>query len=161
MSLQADATRAEPDDGCPMTNRTRALSAVAAAAVLAIGLTGCSVVHQQIGDAWAVTYRVDVDAPAGAVLDGVEVEGAASRGDAPEVRKVSDATTSTARGSGSSWQREVIVLAKDRASVRATPPAGRTATCHVLLDGKRDIATATSSAPGAPVTCRADTPSFD
>ncbi len=135
-----------------------------AAVVLGIGslglLTGCSVVQQQIGDAWSVTYEVQVDQPVGAGLTDVRAEGAEGRGGDPEVATLGDEQTDAAVDGGSRWTHEVVVLAEDHASVRATPAAGATATCRILLDGKREIAKETAG-PGEPVTCEADTPEFD
>ncbi|ROR36576.1 hypothetical protein EDF63_0702 [Curtobacterium sp. JUb34] len=147
-----------------MTERIHRPVRLLAAAVLAGGLaltaTGCSFILQQTGDAWAVTYQVQVDGPAGSELTDVRVEGAEKRGDAPEVHRLGAQETSTATTSGSAWEHEAIVLAEQRASVRATPPRGATATCRILLDGKREIATETAAA-GQPVTCSVDTPAFD
>lgn len=142
------------------TTVRRSAALVAAPASLGL-LTGCSVVHQQLGDAWAVTYEVTVDQPVGATLADVHVEGADGRGDAPREVDLGDRKTRKASDGGSRWTRELVVLAEDRASVRATPAAGATATCHILLDGGREIASDTSSAPGEPVRCSATTPTFD
>lgn len=145
-----------------MTERIHRPVRLLAAAVLAGGLaltaTGCSFIQQQTGDAWAVTYQVQVDGPAGSELTDVRVEGAEQRGDAPEVHRLGTQETSTQETG--TWEHEAIVLAEQRASVRATPPRGATATCRILLDGKREIATETAAA-GQPVTCSVDTPAFD
>ncbi|WFR67565.1 hypothetical protein P9139_03400 [Curtobacterium flaccumfaciens] len=138
----------------------RLLAVVVVAGSVAVLATGCSFVQRQTGDAWAVTYEVQVDAPTGSALSDVRVEGAEQRGDAPEVHRLGTQDTDAADGDGSRWQHDVIVLAEQRASVRAAPPEGATATCRILLDGKREIATETATA-GEPVTCSADTPAFD
>ncbi|ROP72671.1 hypothetical protein [Curtobacterium sp. PhB115] len=147
-----------------MTERIHRPVRLVAGAVLAAGLaltaTGCSFVQQQTGDAWSVTYQVQVDGPAGSELSDVRVEGAEKRGDAPEVHRLGTQKTSTAKTSGSAWEHESIVLAEQRASVRATPGPDATATCRILLDGEREIAAETSAA-GKAVTCSADTPAFD
>jgi hypothetical protein len=83
--------------------------------------TGCSFVHRQTGDAWAVTYEVQVDAPAGSALSDVRVEGAEQRGDAPEVHRLGTRDTDATDGDGSRWQHDAIVLAEQCASIRATP----------------------------------------
>lgn len=105
-----------------------------------------------------MTYEVSVDQPSGAALTDVRVEGAEKRGDAPEVHRLGTQETSTQKTG--TWEHESIVLAEQRASVRATPARGATATCRILLDGKREIATETAAA-GEPVTCSVDTPAFD
>ncbi|WP_146242797.1 hypothetical protein [Curtobacterium sp. MCBD17_019] len=143
------------------TSRLRSMTAIAIAASVALLGTGCSYIHQQIGDAWAVTYEIHVDRPTGAELTEVEVEGARERGDAPEIQRLGSATTDRTDGDGSRWTHDAVVLAEQRASVTATPGEGATATCRILLDGKRVIATATSTTPGARVQCSATTPEFN
>lgn len=135
--------------------------ALAAASSLLL-VSGCAQIRQQTGDAWSVTYEVSVDAPAGAALTDVAVEGAEKRGEAPEVHHVGSASTETAEDgtTSSTWTGETIVLAEDRAMVRATPPADATATCRVLLDGGKVIAERHAD-PGAPVRCSVRTPAFD
>lgn len=142
---------------CPTV---RLLAAVVVASSVAVLASGCSFIQQQTGDAWSVAYEVSVDQPSGAALTDVRVEGADKRGDAPEVHRLGAQETSTATTSGSAWEHDAIVLAEQRASVRATPPRGATATCRILLDGTREIATETAAA-GQPVTCSVDTPAFD
>ena len=139
----------------------RLASVAAVAGAVALLATGCSPIQQQIGDAWAVTYEVRVDRPVGADLTGVRVEGAERRGAAPETRDLGSVETGTAADGGSRWTRESVVLAEQRASVRATPEEGATATCRILLVGEREIATETSAAPGRPVRCSVQTPAFD
>ncbi|WP_263054923.1 hypothetical protein [Curtobacterium sp. RIT-PI-V] len=141
----------------------RLLAAVVVASSVAVLATGCSFVQQQTGDAWSVTYEVSVDQPSGAALTDVRVEGAEKRGDAPEVHRLGTQETGTQKTGTQrtgTWEHESIVLAEQRASVRATPARGATATCRILLDGKREIATETAAA-GQPVTCSVDTPAFD
>lgn len=146
-----------------MSERNRSVVRLATTGALAaaVGLlgTGCSAVHQQIGDAWSVTYEVRVDQPQGSALTDVRVEGAEERGGAPEVHRVGSARTDTSADGGSSWKEDLVVLAEQRASVRATPAAGATATCRILLDGEREIAKETA-APGKTVRCSVDTPRF-
>jgi hypothetical protein len=134
---------------------------VAAASALLL-VSGCAQLRQQTGDAWSVTYEVSVDTQAGAALTDVAAEGAQRRGDAPKVHEVGSVTTVAAEdGSATStWTRDAIVLAKDRAMVRATPPADATATCRVLLDGKKVIKEERGDV-GAPVRCSVTTPAFD
>ncbi|MFJ7288518.1 hypothetical protein ACIQUC_09390 [Curtobacterium sp. NPDC098951] len=139
----------------------RLLAAAAVAGSVAVLATGCSVVQRQTGDAWAVTYEVSVDRPSGAELSDVRVEGAERRGDVPEVHRLGSEETGAGDGDGSRWSHDTIVLAEQRASVRATPGAGATATCRILLDGKREIARETSVRPGGVVRCRVATPAFD
>lgn len=140
----------------------RPFLAAAAAAIALLPLTACSVVNQVVGDAWSVTYQVVVDRPQDVELTDVTVEGAERRGASPEVTDLGSQTAlASPGGEGALWEREVIVLAGDEARVSATPPSGSVATCRVLVDGTREIATATSGAPGEPVTCKVVTPAFD
>lgn len=134
----------------------------AAAAIVLVPLTACSVVNQSFGDAWSVTYQVVVDRPQDVELTEVAVEGAEKRGASPEVTDLGSQTAlASSGGEGALWEREVIVLAGEDARVSATPPSGSIATCRVMIDGTREIATATSEAPGEPVTCKVVTPAFD
>ena len=147
----------------PARVRTRARTTAAAASALSIVLlaSGCAFVQQHVGDAWSVTYEVSVDQPVGAELTGTRFDGADARGDEVTTQDVGPVRTATAQDGGSSWEAESIVLAQGQASVTATPAPGATATCRILLDGTREIATATSASPGAPVECTVDTPRFD
>ena len=135
----------------------RLLAATVVVGSIAVLATGCSLG----GDAWAVTYEVQVDRPIGSELSDLRVEGAEQRGDAPEVRRLGAQDTDTDDGDGSLWRHESVVVAEQHASVRATPPEGATATCRILLDGVREIASETSAQPGQAVHCSADTPAFD
>ena len=147
-----------------MKTRTRRSVRLVAAAVLASSIvfaaSGCAFVQRHTGDAWAVTYEVHVDRPTGSTLSDVRVEGAARRGDSPKLHKIGTELTTVKDGGGSRWEREVVVLAEQHASVRATPESGATARCRILLDGTREIAKQTSAAPGEPVTCSVHTPAF-
>jgi hypothetical protein len=145
-----------------MTKFRTAATTAATLAIAALALTGCTQIHQQVGDAWAVTYEVSVDAPDATPLHDVEYLGAERRGAAASTRTLSTASTKPAAGNGgggATWTHESIVLAEDTASVRATPPSGRTASCRILLDGKRVIADEQGE-PGKPVRCSAETPAF-
>jgi len=143
-----------------LRNRLRPFLA-ASAAIALLPLTACSIVNQTFGDAWSVTYQVAVDRPQDVELTEVTVEGAEKRGASPEVTDLGSQTAlASTGGEGALWDREVIVLAGEEALVSATPPSGSIATCRVLVDGTREIATATSAAPGEPVTCKVVTPAF-
>ncbi|MGU3411301.1 hypothetical protein ACLBWP_14420 [Microbacterium sp. M1A1_1b] len=140
---------------------TRASAAIVLGAA-ALALTGCTQIHQQFGDAWSVTYEVSVDSSDATTLHAVSYLGAESRGDAATTRTLSTAMTKPGAGSSdgsASWTHETIVLAESPASVAATPASGRTATCRILLDGKRVISEEQGQ-PGQPVRCKVDTPKF-
>ncbi|WP_144764980.1 hypothetical protein [Curtobacterium sp. 9128] len=128
-------------------------------AVAAIGLTGCAQIHQQVGDAWSVTYEVTVDSPDATPLHDVRYVGAETRGAAPETHTVASTSTKATSGANTTWTHESIVLAEDDASVRATPPADVTASCRVLLDGKK-VLIEEHGGLGQTVRCAATTPKF-
>ncbi|VXB96280.1 conserved hypothetical protein [Exiguobacterium sp. 8A] len=163
--------RGEVDDIGPlvlhaeaMKTRTRRSIRLAAVSLLAgsvvLAASGCAFVQQQTGDAWAVTYEIRVDDPTGSTLSDIRVEGAEARGDESKLHKIGTEATTRTDGAGSAWVHEAVVLAKQRASVSATPAPGVTAECRILLDGKREIAKQTSDGPGEPVDCSVRTPSF-
>ena len=129
-------------------------------------MTGCAQIHQQVGNAWAVTYEVSVDFrrrqhPAMSLL----FVGSESRGDAPEKRTPVDrvdqapvpATVTTARPG----THELIASPKDPASVMATPEDGRTATCPHPARRQAAWIAEEQGQPGQPVHCKVTTPKFD
>ena len=119
-------------------------------------LTGCV----QFGsDDWAVTYEVTTDADSPQELTAVAYDLEADRGKPSEVVEKGTATTKAESSGTTALRIESIVAATERASITATPPAGVTATCRILLDDEREIATSTSG-PGEPVSCEVDTPAF-
>lgn len=149
--------------GAMKTHARRSVRLVASAVLassIVLAASGCAFVQRHTGDAWAVTYEVHVDQPTGSTLSGIRVEGAERRGDSPRLHKIGTEVTTAKDGVGSRWEREVVVLAEQHASVSATPEPGATARCRILLDGTREIAKQTSVAPGEPVTCSVHTPSF-
>jgi len=147
-----------------MTITRRLLTTAVLAGTVALVATGCSAeeLQQEFGDAWAVTYEVTVDQPVGAELRDVDVEGAEVRGDDLVVHELGAQTTDGEAdgGAGSSWHHDSIVYPERPASMSATPPQDATATCRVLLDGVRELASATSSAPGEPVRCALTMPAY-
>lgn len=150
-----------------MNNRTasslRLSAALGAAALLGVSLTGCSAIaklQQSTADAWAVTYEVTVEGVDTATLTDVSYLDQEMR---TEERTSVDAGTVTASSAGdgtASWKVDSIVVVGDNAKVSATAAEGERATCRILLDGEREIATATSE-PGSAVTCEATAPPFD
>ncbi len=150
-----------------MKNRTasslRLSAALGAAALLGVSLTGCSAIaklQQSTADAWAVTYEVTVEGVDTATLTDVSYLDQEMR---TAERTSVDAGTVTASSAGdgtASWKVDSIVVVGDNAKVSATAAAGERATCSILLDGEREIATATSE-PGSAVTCEATAPPFD
>jgi len=135
-------------------------------AVLALGagLSGCGAVgswDKATADAWAVTYEVTVAGGSGDSLKDVSYLEAEKRGeDSTAVTEDSVAATDDAKKKGSKvWSVESMVTAQKDASIAATPAQGGTATCRILLDGVKEIASETG-APGKRVECEATTPAF-
>lgn len=141
---------------------SRTLPALSASVALlaVLGLTGCASLSRQLTDRWAITYLVELDGPVGTSIGPVEVHGTVDDVGAGAVHDLGGQTTTLPVGTGSAWTEDVTVVAEERAAVRVDPPAGVRATCHVLVDGEREIATATATAPGQPVSCAATTPRF-
>lgn len=132
--------------------------------VLACGLAGCDAVDsydKAISDAWAVTYEVEVSGGDGA-LDAVSYLESEKRGDPGSWVEVENAmlVVEGKDSSRSSWSVDSIITAQAEAAVKATPGEGSTATCRILLDGQKAIATQTGE-PGEPVVCTAMTPAFE
>lgn len=132
--------------------------------VLACGLAGCGAVDsydKAISDAWAVTYEIEVSG-GGGTLDAVSYLESEKRGDPGSPVEVENAmlVVEGKDSSRSSWSVDSIITAQAEAAVTATPGEGSTATCRILLDGRKAIATQTG-APGEPVECTAITPAFE
>ncbi|MGV2855164.1 hypothetical protein ACNPON_00190 [Glutamicibacter sp. AGC13] len=146
-------------------NRTSTwLAASSVALALGMGLTGCGAVEdwdKATSDAWAVTYEVTVSGEAADVLNGVSYLDSPSRGeDSAEVTEEAVATTGGAgKNSESTWTAQSVITAEKDAAIAATPAAGSTATCRILLDGVKEIAAQTGT-PGERVECAVTTPAF-
>lgn len=135
-----------------------------AALAFVIGATGCSAVQdfqKSTSDAWSVTYEVSVTGGDTKTVNDVKYLEAEKRGeDSVEKTSASEATTPDKKAKGAAaWSVESIVTAEKKAAVSATPGKGATATCKILLDGVKEIASSTG-APGERVDCSADTPAF-
>lgn len=148
-------------------NSTKPLTrlAIATSGALALGLTlsGCGVidnVKKSAADAWSVTYEVTTDGDAPAQLSEVSYLDAKDRMTKQHTEKVSHVATSSTEDGTFAWTADSLVVTGDPASVSATPPLGVSATCRILLDGTREIASQTG-APGEAVHCESVTPAFD
>ncbi len=146
------------------TRAPRLLLAAAGVVTLGIGLTGCGAldaVVKSAADAWQVTYEVTTDSEAAVPLSEVAYLDMESRTDGQHLVEASDAETRAepAHPGQSIWSQDSIVVVGDQAQITATPPAGVTASCRILLDGKKEVAAATA-APGEPVRCEAEAPEF-
>ncbi|MFK0083043.1 hypothetical protein [Glutamicibacter sp. NPDC090743] len=147
------------------SNRTSTwLAASSAGLVLGMGLTGCGAIEsfdKSTADAWAVTYEITVSGEAADALSDVSYLDSPSRGeDSAEVTEQAVATTSGAgKNSESIWTAQSVITAEKDAAIAATPAAGSTATCRILLDGVKEIAAQTGK-PGERVECAVTTPAF-
>lgn len=140
------------------------ISASTAMLTLGVGLAGCGAVDsfdKATSDAWAVTYEVTVAGTSNDSLHDVTYLEAEKRGeDSAPVTEGSVATTTDAeKKANKTWSVESMVTAQKDASIAATPDKDSTATCRILLDGVKAIATETG-APGERVQCDATTPAF-
>ena len=146
------------------TSHTRALrlTAVAAATLLtALTATGCSYVAKYTADAYSITYRVTVEGDDIDTISAVEYGESPNRGEETAAVDAGGLVTKndSADAHTASWQTEALVTATEEAWVTATPGAGAVATCSILIDGEREIDTATAGM-GETVECRATTPAF-
>ena len=69
-------------------------------------------------------------------------------------------TTAGTNGGSATWSVDSSVVVGDTAKITATAAEGQRATCRILLDGERELASETGEAGGA-VTCSATAPPFD
>ncbi|WP_086668600.1 hypothetical protein [Lentzea kentuckyensis] len=99
------------------------------------------------GKAWAITYEVKAQ-PADTAVDVTYAE------NADRYRKETPKSVTTSKPLP--WQHEVVINAGEKAQVSATPKGDQVLTCRILLDGVKELATATAK-PGQEVTCEAVT----
>ena len=99
------------------------------------------------GKAWAITYQVKSQ-PADTAVDVTYAEN-------PD-RYRKETPQSVTIGKPLPWQYEVVINAGEKAQVSATPKGDQVLTCRILLDGIKELATATAK-PGQKVTCEAVT----
>ena len=154
----------------PMTSVFRSHHAASRIAVgisvlaIAAGMTGCSAVDEYkraTSDAWAVTYELSVTGGESKELkdisfldseerggESVEVTGGLGMAQPDEDKKDTYVFTVDA-----------MITAEKDAGISATPAKDVTATCRVLLDGVKEIASETGK-PGEAVNCSVTTPAF-
>lgn len=144
-------------------SRIRPLALTVGAAALLLPLTGCSVIDaigKSSQDAWQLSYEVTTDGSASATLTDVSYLDADGRLEEAKTKSIGTIeTTAGTGGAASKWKADSIVVVGKQTRVSATPPAGVRATCRILLDDTKEIASATSD-PGKPVTCEAKAPEF-
>ncbi|GHH28624.1 hypothetical protein [Lentzea cavernae] len=101
------------------------------------------------GKAWAITYEVKAQ-PAETAVDVTFLQSPSRyRKEAPQ-----SATVSTPLP----WSFEVVIGAGEKARVSATPLGDQVLSCRILLDGVKELATATGK-PGEEVGCETVTAS--
>ncbi|KKI22263.1 MULTISPECIES: hypothetical protein [unclassified Leucobacter] len=144
-------------------SRIRPLALTVGAAALLLPLTGCSVIDaigKSSQDAWQLSYEVTTDGSASATLTDVSYLDADGRLEEAKTKSIGTIeTTAGTGGAAAKWKADSIVVVGKQTRVSATPPAGVRATCRILLDDTKEIASATSD-PGKPVTCEAKAPEF-
>lgn len=97
------------------------------------------------GKAWAITYEVSSQ-PAETVVDVTYTESPTRyRKETPQNVSISKPLP---------WTAEIVINAGEKAQVTATPKGDQVLTCRILLDGVKELATATA-APGQKVSCDA------
>ncbi|WP_434444990.1 hypothetical protein [Lentzea sp. E54] len=100
-----------------------------------------------IGKAWAITYEV-TSQPAETAVDVTYAESPNTN------RKETPRSVTISRPLP--WTFEVVINAGEKAQVSATPKGDQVLTCRILLDGIKELATATGQ-PGQKVDCEAVT----
>lgn len=138
----------------PFPLRVALASAMGAVAVAS--LAGCVRFGSDDG---AVTYEITTDATSPHDLTAVAYRLEPDRGQPSELVDEGTMTTESDPAGGTVLKIESVIAAEERASVTARPPEGVTATCRILLDDVREIATTTGE-PGEPVSCDVKTPAF-
>ncbi|MCI2423565.1 hypothetical protein MOQ72_39780 [Saccharopolyspora sp. K220] len=108
-------------------------------------LVSASACSNPTGKSWAITYEVS-DQNGGELSE-------VSYANSPD-RYADEVTQHTLTGPiGVPWKQDVVVTAGQKADVIATPTGNLTLTCRILLDGEKELASATAPGPGQPVTC--------
>jgi hypothetical protein len=108
-------------------------------------LAGVSACSNPSGKSWSITYEV-TDQSGGTLS---EVSYATS----PDRYEDKVVQHQAAGPVGVPWKQEVVITAGQKAGVTATPSGNLKLTCRILLDGTKELASTTASAPGKPVTC--------
>ncbi|MEV6236179.1 hypothetical protein [Lentzea sp. NPDC051838] len=97
-----------------------------------------------VGKAWAITYEVTTE-PAAATPVQIEYT------ENPDRYKKASPVVVT-KSAPAPFTSEVVINAGEKAEITATPNAGQALKCRILLDGVKELATATA-APGQKVSC--------
>ncbi|MFF1413573.1 hypothetical protein ACFVX6_27965 [Streptomyces sp. NPDC058289] len=101
-----------------------------------------------LGKAWAITYTAQAPGSAPYEVTYQDTKGRYPWEDTGIRRHTDPGTTGD-------WRREVVMADGKKARVTVTPAKGAVATCTILLDAHKTLATATSPAPGRPAVCEA------
>ncbi|MDH2389012.1 MULTISPECIES: MmpS family transport accessory protein [Streptomyces] len=102
------------------------------------------------GNGWYLTYEASADGEGGPGTGEIAYTVSPDR---------FEGALDTQRVSGASlpWSGESVVNTGDVARVVITPQDGRTASCRIMLDGVREVASGISPAPGEPAVCEVKT----
>lgn len=137
--------------------------AIAAAGSIVLTASGCSAIEGLFRkDAWAVTYEITVSGNEPAELTDVTYSGQEKRREPVILYEVGTVKTGPIEGLSdqTGWTQEAMLDVENLASVSATAPDDLSASCRILLDNERVIASGTGE-PGGTVLCEAVTPLFD
>lgn len=136
---------AEPNTVCPMKTLAIVLGVLvvlgAGTVVLVNSLGGWNTL---VGKSWAITYEVTTEP---AATGPVQVE-YLSNSD----RHKKESPHVLTRAAIVPFKLEVIVNAGEKAEIIATPTGDQVLKCRILLDGEKELASATA-APGQKVSC--------
>lgn len=136
-------------------NPLRLLALLGTTAVAAVALTGCSAGRTDVN---TMMYKVSVD-PVASTPE-VSISYAHTPDPEKDVTPVIQVAEQVKVGGGpdaSSWSELGAIIAGETASVTVTPPEGASASCSILLDGQKQLASH-KGAPGETVTCEATAP---
>ena len=122
--------------------KTRVVLAATAVAGALVSASACS---NPTGKAWAITYEV-TDQNGGTLSEVSYAKSPSSFNRETRQSKVDGPV-------GVPWKEEVVITAGGKAEVTATPSGNMKLTCRILLDGEKELASATAPAAGQPVTC--------
>ena len=122
--------------------KTRVVLAATAVAGALVSASACS---NPTGKAWAITYEV-TDQNGGTLSEVSYAQSPSSFNHETRKAKVDGPV-------GVPWKEKVVVSAGGKAEVTATPSGNMRLTCRILLDGEKELASATAPAAGQPVTC--------
>ncbi|MFH8404713.1 hypothetical protein ACH4FX_08040 [Streptomyces sp. NPDC018019] len=138
-----------------MTDRDRRKPRITRGGVLLTlsALTACGLMFygalqlRDSGTAWSLTYEAT---STGGPPHADEVRYRHDSGPHPGGERLDDRTGRTRLP----WRRTVVVNGGEEARLEVMPAGNGTASCRILLDGRREVAAGKSPGPGKPAVCR-------